>query len=115
MILIKLAIGLMKMSFNPGPSKQAQEVLFSRKCTKEDYPPIYFDDIPVTQNTAQKHVALYLDGKLNYNTHINKKLSKVYKGIRLLRNLSNKVPRQALVLIYKKIIRKTIHFGKTDI
>ena len=58
-----------KMSFNPDPSKQAQEVIFSRKCTKDDHPPIYFNDIPVTQTTAQKHIGLYLDEKLNYNTH----------------------------------------------
>ena len=31
---------------------------FSRKCTKEDHPPIYFNDIPVTQTTAQKDIAL---------------------------------------------------------
>ena len=41
------------MSLNPDPSKQAQEVIFSRKCTKEDHPPIYFNDIPVTQTTVQ--------------------------------------------------------------
>ena len=42
-----------KMSFNSDCSKQAQEVIFSRKHTKEDYPPIYFNDIPVTQTTVQ--------------------------------------------------------------
>ena len=88
------------MSFNPDHSKQAQEVTFSRKCTKEDHPPIYFNDIPVTQNTVRKHIGLYLDEKLNYNTHIKEKLSKVYKGIGLLRNFSNKLPRQALVTSY---------------
>ena len=54
-----------KMSFNPDPSKQAQEVIFSRKCTKKDHPPIYCNDIPVTQTTIQKHIGLYLDEKLN--------------------------------------------------
>ena len=34
-----------KMSFNPDPSKQAQ-VIFSRNCTKEKHPPIYFNDMP---------------------------------------------------------------------
>ena len=37
-----------KISFNPDHSKQAQEVIFSRKCTKEDHPPIYFNATPVT-------------------------------------------------------------------
>ena len=71
----------MEMSVNRDPSKQSGEVIFSRKCTKEDHPPIYFNDIPVTQNTVQKHTGLYLDEKLNYNTHIKEKFSRVYKGI----------------------------------
>ena len=100
-----------KMSFNPNPSKQAQEVIFSRKCTKEDHPPIYFSDIAVTRTTVQKHIGMYLDEKLNYNTHIKEKLSKVYKGIGLLRNLTNKLPRQALVTIYKAFIRPHLDYG----
>ena len=99
------------MSFNPDPSKQAQEEIFSRKCTNEDHPPKYFNEIPFTQNTVQKHIGLYLDEKLNYNTHIKEKLSKVYKGIELLRNLSNKLPRQALVTIYKAFIRPHLDYG----
>ena len=43
---------------------------------------------------------MYLDEKLNYNSHIKENLSKVYKDIRILRNLSNKFPKQALVTIY---------------
>ena len=79
-----------KMSFNSGPSKQGKEVIYSRKCTKEDHPPIYFNDIPVTQSTVQKYIGMYLDENLNCNTHIKEKLSKVYKGIGLLRNISGK-------------------------
>ena len=30
-----------KMSFNPDPAKQAQEVISLRKCTKEDHPHIF--------------------------------------------------------------------------
>ena len=100
-----------KMSFNPGLSKQAQEVIFSRKCTKEDHPPIYFSDTPVTQTTAQKHIGMYLDKKLNYNIHIKEKFGKVYKLIGLLRNLSNKLPRQALVTIYKALMRPNLDYG----
>ena len=50
-----------KMSFNPDPSKQAHKVIFSKKCTKEDHPPIYFNDIPVTKTTVQKHIGMDLD------------------------------------------------------
>ena len=43
---------------------------------------------------------MYLDEKLSYNSHIKEKLSKVYKDIGILRNLSKKFPKQALVTIY---------------
>ena len=54
---------------------------------------------------------MYLDEKLNYNTHIKEKLGKVYKGTELLRSLSNKLPRQALVIIYKAFIRPHLDYG----
>ena len=101
-----------KISFNPDPSKQAQEVIFSRKCTIEDNSPIYFNDIPVIQTTVQKHIGMYLDEKLGYNTHNKEKRSKIYKGTALLlRNLSNKLPRQGLVTIYKAFIRPHLDYG----
>ena len=34
-----------KMSFNPGPSKQGQEVIFSRKVNKDFHPPLTFTEI----------------------------------------------------------------------
>ena len=100
-----------KMSFNPDPSKEAEDVVFSRKCTEEDHFPIYFNDISITQTTVQKHIGLDLDEKLNYNTHIKEKLSKVYKDIGLFRNLPNKLPRQVLVTIYKVFIRPHLGYG----
>ena len=99
------------MYFKPDPSKEAQEVIFSRKCSKEDHPPIYFNDIPVTQTTIQKHIELYLDENVKFSIHIKEKLSKVYKGIGLFKNLSNKLPRQALVRIYKAYIRPCLDYG----
>ena len=37
------------MSFNPDPSKQAEEVVLLMKCTNDDHIPIYFNNIPVIQ------------------------------------------------------------------
>ena len=56
----------------------------------------------VTQAIVQKHIGLHLYENFIYNTHIKEKLSKVYKGILFLRNLSNKLSRQALATIYNK-------------
>ena len=46
----------------------------------------------------------------NYNTHTKEKLSKVYKGVVLLINLSNKLPRQVLVTIYKAFINPHLDY-----
>ena len=55
-----------KMSFNPDPSKQAQEVIFSHKIQKTCHPFIYFNDKSVKQIPSQKHLGLILDNKLNF-------------------------------------------------
>ena len=70
-----------KISFTLDPSKQAQEVILSRICTKKNHPPIYFHDIPVTQTTVQKHIGMYLDEKLNYNTYIKENSARFIKGL----------------------------------
>ena len=49
------------MSFNPDLSKQAQEVIFSRKASRVDHPLVTFNKSPVARTPCQKHVGLYLD------------------------------------------------------
>ena len=49
------------MSFNPDPSKQAQEVIFSRKTKKEYYPPLAFNNNNVLETNSQKHLGVVLD------------------------------------------------------
>ena len=65
-----------KMIFNPDFSKQAQEVIFSRKTNKINHPATTFNTFPVARTPYQKHLGLYLDEKLNFNHHINVKISK---------------------------------------
>ena len=65
-----------KMSFNPDFSKQAQEIDFSCKTHKISHPKVNFNNSPVVQSTYQKHLGLYLDDKLNFSYHIEKKISK---------------------------------------
>ena len=50
-----------KMSFNPDPTKQAQEVIFSRKISKNVHPAVNFNGTLVTQVPCQKHLGMYLD------------------------------------------------------
>ena len=55
------------MSFNPDISKQAQEVIFSRKAVKLSHPAVLFNDILVAQ--PNKHLGMHLYEKLNFGHH----------------------------------------------
>ena len=53
-----------KMSLNPDSSKQAQEVIFSRKLQKSTHPTLSFNNNTVTpQSGTQKHLGMLLDTK----------------------------------------------------
>ena len=80
------------MSFNPDPSKQAQEVIFSRKLQKISHPSIYFNSNPIEQVSSKKHLGMILDAKLNFQEHMKNLLIKVNKTIGLLRKLQNILP-----------------------
>ena len=98
-----------KMSFNPDVSKQAQEVIFSRKRHKLAHPPVIFNNVPVKRCSIQKHLGIHLGEKLNFNHHVKEKITKANKGIGVIKKLSNTLPRDALLTIYKLFVRP--HLG----
>ena len=61
-----------KMSLNPDPTKQAQDVIFSRNTTKKIHPKIFFNNIPVSKADFQKHLGLHLESKLSFQNFISK-------------------------------------------
>ena len=61
------------MSFNPDPTKQAVQVVFTRKCKQIDHPKIYFNDIEVKTVNDHKHLGLILDSKLSFISNIDEK------------------------------------------
>ena len=89
------------MIFNHGTSKQAQEVVFSRKTEKVYHMSLTFNVIPVAQTSHQKHIGLYIDEKLNFSNHIKEIISKVDKETGTIRKLRTILPRNALLTIYK--------------
>ena len=54
------------MSFNADVSKQAQEVIFSRKIKSDIAPSIVFSNNFVSQANSQKHLGMTLDFKLTF-------------------------------------------------
>ena len=63
---------LWKMSFNPYPSKQAQEFIFSRKIKKRPNPSLVFNNNNALQTPSQKHLGVTLDVKVTtFDEHLN--------------------------------------------
>ena len=102
-----------KMSFNPDPSKPAQEVIFSRKLKTVPHPSVTFNNNPLSLCPAQKHLGLVLDSKLTFNEYINHILSKFNKSIGLLRKFPLVLPWPSLLTIYKTFIRS--HFDCANV
>ena len=76
-----------KMLFNPDPTKPAPEVLFSRKKQNQIHPTISLNNIQVEKVPYQKHLGLILDQKLNFKEHTDCAISKINKGIAVIKKL----------------------------
>ena len=86
-----------RMSFNPEPSKQAQDVIFTRKLQKKKLPPLYFNDSSVKETCTQKHLGMLLDFRFDFQEHWKSLLKKVNKTVALLCKFQNILPRSALL------------------
>ena len=92
------------MSFNPDPSKQAQEVIFSRK-KKRYHAPLAFNNNNVSETNSQKHFGVVL------KDHLKLILNKPNKTIGILGKFQNILPRSALLTIYKTFIIPHLDYG----
>ena len=90
-----------KMLFNPDPNKPAQELLLSRKSQIQNYSTLSLNNIQVERSTYHKHLGVILDEKLNFKEHTNSVISKVDKGISVIKTLRHTLPRKSLLTIYK--------------
>ena len=102
-----------KIQINPDPTKQANEVIFSRKTSSNNlsHPPIKFNKIDISECPHQKHLGIVLDSKLNFNAHVDQKIKKCNRIIGLIRRLSVTLPRNALLTIYKTFVRPHLDYG----
>ena len=75
------------MRFNPDPIKQANEVVISRKKVEKQQVPLNFNDSLVKSVPKQKHLGLIIDKRLNFNIHIEEKITKANRAVGLLRKL----------------------------
>ena len=101
-----------KMEFNPDPSKQATDLLFSCKKNKIVHPPLIFNNQVVKRVEYHKHLGLILDSGLSFVNHINAKIALAKKNIGIIRHLSKHLPLQVLSQMYKVFVRS--HFDYCD-
>ena len=73
------------MLFKPDPNKPAQEVLFSRKNKVQVHPTINLKNMQVEKTSYQKHLGILLDKKCNFKQHIDSVISKMNKGISVIK------------------------------
>ena len=82
-----------KLEFNPDPTKQATEVLFSCKTSNPNHPHIMFNGTVVAKMNEQKHLGLILDLNLSFKKHINEKIIKAKKNLGIIKKKSLRLRR----------------------
>ena len=98
------------MSFNPDPSKQAQEVIFFTRINKVYHPPLLFNNSAVQQISSQKYMTIHLDEELTFKRHINEKINKANKGIGIVCKFNGIFLRSPLLTIYRSFMRPHLDY-----
>ena len=99
-----------KMEFNPDPTKQAKEILFSCKKSSPIHPDLFFNGISVTKEDEHKHLGLTLRSNLSFDRHLNEKMTKAKKIIGILKHLSKFLPLKSLNQMYKALVRSHLDY-----
>ena len=63
------------MNFNPDPTKQTQEIIFSRKTSQRNHPGLMFNNSIVNVTSIHKHLGMIFDSKLSFDKHLKVSLS----------------------------------------
>ena len=99
-----------KLEFNPDPTKQATEVLFSCKRMSPNHPHLIFNGTVVAKMNEQKHLGLILDSKLSFEKHLNEKMIKAKKNLGIMKHLSKFLPIKTLDQMYKALVRPHLDY-----
>ena len=104
---------LWKMKFNPNPTKQAREIILSKKKTVFIHPVVDFNNILGNSTATHQHFGMILYPKLSYENHLQSVFIGVKNTIGLLRKFQPTPPRKSPVTIYKSFIRPHLDYGDT--
>ena len=99
-----------KMAFNPDPTKQATEILFSRKKKSIKHPDLIFNGTPVSRVKEHKHLGLILQNNLSFEKHLNEKMIKAKRNIGIMKHLNKFLPLKTLTQMYKTLVRPHLDY-----
>ena len=99
-----------KMEFNPDPSKQATEMLFSCKKYSPYHPPLVFNGSVVKRVNEHTHLGLIFDSSLSFKKHFDEKIIKARRNIGIIKHLSKILPLKALDQMYKALVRSHLDY-----
>ena len=100
-----------KMVFNPDLTKQAVEVLFSKKRKPTQLDELSFNNIPVKKVSETKHLGMILDSKLKFTTHIEEKIKKARQELGVMKWIKKWVTIETLEQYYKSWVRPHLEYG----
>jgi len=90
------------------PSKTAVMTISNQR---NIHPPLFFNNIHLSETDTHKHLALIFHHSLSWHTHILHIHQKVMPRINRLRSFSNSLPRHSLLTIYKTNILPIFDYG----
>ena len=86
-------------------------MIFSRKISKIDHPPLYFNQRLVKSLSTHKHLGMASYTKLDFNLNMKNVQNKVNKTIGLFCKIQNTLPRTSLINISKSFTRPHLDNG----
>ena len=96
------------MQFN---CDKTDEVIFSVKRSKTEYPTLNLGLDDVMRKDEHKHLGIILDSKRDFKSHIRQAILKARRGIGMIKYLSKQVSRDVLDQIYKLYVRPHLDYG----
>ena len=99
-----------KMAFNPDPTKQATEILFTCKKKDIDHPELTFNGAYVARVKEHKHLGLILEPNLSFERHLYEKMVKAKQNIGIIKHLNKFLPFKTLNQMYKALVRSHLDY-----
>ena len=99
-----------KMVFNPDPTKQATEILFSSKRREIDHPELRFNNNLVKRVKEHKHLGLTLQPNLSFEKHVLEKMVKAKTNVGIIKHLNRFLPFKTLNQMYKSLVRSHLDY-----